>query len=159
MLWLRSAVFASAFIGTFFILVPRWILAGSGNPPVRAGFPLGAGLVVIVVGFALALWCWSVFGLHGKGTPAPFDPPRRLVVRGPYRYVRNPMYIAGVLMVLGQAITFASIPLLEYAAFFWLVVHVFVVIYEDPTLKRSFGAEYIDYRAGVRRWIPGRPGR
>lgn len=156
MLWIRSAVFATAFVGTMFVLVPRWILAASGNPPALTGLPLVLGVLVIAVGFALALWCWGVFGLHGRGTPAPFDPPRQLVARGPYRYVRNPMYIAGVLMVLGEAIIFASMSLLVYAAAFWLAVHLMVVLYEEPTLKRTFGSPYTEYRARVGRWIPVR---
>ena len=156
MLWLRSALFGTAFVGMFFVLVPRWILAGSGNPAALAGFPLVGGLLLIVVGFALALWCLSVFVRYGRGTPAPFDPPRQLVVRGPYRFVRNPMYIGGILMLLGEALIFASIPLVEYGAILWFSVHVFVVIYEEPTLKRSFGDSYSEYRARVGRWIPGR---
>jgi protein-S-isoprenylcysteine O-methyltransferase Ste14 len=155
MLWLRSAVFATAFIGTFFVLIPRWILAASGHPAALMGFPLIAGSLVIVAGFALALWCWGLFGAIGRGTPAPFDPPRHLVVRGPYRYVRNPMYLAGLLMILGPALVFGSIPLLEYAALYWFIVHLFVVIYEEPTLKRTFGASYSAYRSKVRRWLPG----
>lgn len=156
MLWIRSAVFATAFVGTMFVLVPRWILAASGNPPALTGLPLVFGVLVIAVGFALALWCWGVFGFHGRGTPAPFDPPRQLVASGPYRYVRNPMYIAGILMVLGEAIIFASMSLLVYAAAFWLAVHLMVVLYEEPTLKRTFGSPYTEYRARVGRWIPVR---
>jgi protein-S-isoprenylcysteine O-methyltransferase Ste14 len=156
MLWIRSAVFATGFVGTMFVLVPRWILAASGNPPALTGVVVILGLLVIAAGFALALWCWGVFGWYGRGTPAPFDPPRQFVALGPYRYVRNPMYIGGVLMILGQAIIFGSVPLLVYAAAFWLAVHLVVVLYEEPTLKRSFGPAYTDYRASVGRWIPGK---
>ena len=155
MLWIRSAVFATAFVGFFFWLVPRLILDGAGNPHALAGPPLAAGLLVIVAGFALALWCWGVFGAIGRGTPAPFDPPRHLVVRGPYRYVRNPMYIGGVMMVLGQAMIFASVPLVEYAIAVWFIAHLLIVLYEEPALKRSFGDEYSEYRSRVRRWLPG----
>jgi protein-S-isoprenylcysteine O-methyltransferase Ste14 len=155
MLWIRSAVFATAFVGFFFWLVPRLILDGSGNPHALTGLPLAAGAPVIVAGFALALWCWGVFGALGRGTPAPFDPPRHLVVRGPYRYVRNPMYIGGVMMVLGQAMIFGSAPLLEYAIVVWFTAHLLVVLYEEPALKRSFGEEYSEYRSRVRRWLPG----
>src|SRR4051812_40685895 len=129
MLWIRSAVFATAFVGTMFVFVPRWILAATGHSTALTGFPLLLGILVIGVGFALALWCWAVFGVHGQGTPAPFDPPRQLVARGPYRYVRNPMYIAGLLMILGQAIVFGSVALLIYAAAFWLTAHLLVVLY------------------------------
>jgi len=155
MLWIRSAVFATAFVGTFFVLVPRWILAGSGNPPALTGLPLATGVLVIVAGFTLALWCWGVFGAIGRGTPAPFDPPRHLVVRGPYRYVRNPMYIGGLMMVVGQAMIFGSVALLEYAIVVWFIAHLLVVLYEEPALKRSFGSAYSEYRSQVRRWLPG----
>ena len=107
-----------------------------------------------VVGGALALWCIVAFAVVGKGTPAPFDPPRRLVVQGPYRYVRNPMYIGAALALSGAAIFYRSIPLLVYLSLFLVVTHVFVVWYEDPTLARLFGDDYLAYRARVRRWLP-----
>jgi protein-S-isoprenylcysteine O-methyltransferase Ste14 len=90
----------------------------------------------------------------GKGTPAPFDPPRRLVIRGPYRYLRNPMYLGAALALLGAALFYRSLPLLGYVGGFLLVTHGFVVWYEEPTLGRLFGAEYQAYRTRVRRWLP-----
>ena len=103
----------------------------------------------------LALWCVFAFVRIGKGTPAPFDPPRRLVVRGPYRFVRNPMYIGGGLALGGAALFYESASLLAYAAAFLLAAHFFVVVYEEPTLRRGFGAEYEAYCQRVRRWRPG----
>jgi protein-S-isoprenylcysteine O-methyltransferase Ste14 len=108
------------------------------------------------VGFAVMPWTWGAFGVHGRGTPMPFDPPRELVVQGPYRYVRNPMYVAGVLVLLGEALLFTSLPLLEYAAAFWLATHLLVLGYEEPRLRRSFGDGYERYRATVNRWVPRR---
>ena len=109
-----------------------------------------------IAGGALALWCIVTFALVGRGTPAPFDPPRRLVVQGPYRYVRNPMYVGALLALCGGALFYRSIPLVGYAALFLLATHVFVVGYEEPTLGRLFGAEYDEYRERVGRWLPRR---
>jgi protein-S-isoprenylcysteine O-methyltransferase Ste14 len=100
------------------------------------------------------LWCWYEFVTRGRGTPMPIDPPRRLVVVGPYRYVRNPMYVAGLLVLLGQATLYGAVSLLWYAAGFALATHLFVVGYEERTLRRRFGADYDAYRAAVGRWIP-----
>jgi protein-S-isoprenylcysteine O-methyltransferase Ste14 len=110
-----------------------------------------------VAGGALALWCIVTFALAGRGTPAPFDPPRKLVVQGPYRYVRNPMYVGAVLALCGAALFYRSIPLFGYAALFLLATHLFVVVYEEPTLARLFGSEYEKYRARVGRWLPRGP--
>lgn len=106
------------------------------------------------MGGAIALWCIVTFALVGKGTPAPFDPPRKLVVRGPYQYVRNPMYLGAALALMGAAVFYRSNQLLAYVAVFLLVTHVFVVWYEEPTLARLFGDEYAAYCARVRRWLP-----
>jgi protein-S-isoprenylcysteine O-methyltransferase Ste14 len=102
------------------------------------------------------MWCWQEFAARGRGTPAPWDAPRRLVVAGPYRHVRNPMYVAAVLFLAGQAATFASTSVLVYAAAFWLASHLFVIGYEEHALARRFGTDYAAYRAAVRRWIPRR---
>jgi protein-S-isoprenylcysteine O-methyltransferase Ste14 len=97
------------------------------------------------------------FGVVGRGTPAPFDPPKRLVVRGPHRWVRNPMYVGAIMANLGWALWFESLPVAIYAVAWWLVAHLFVVFYEEPTLQRLFGAEYDAYRAAVPRWLPRVP--
>jgi len=113
-----------------------------------------AGALVGVAGGALALWCILAFALVGKGTPAPFDPPRRLVVAGPYRYVRNPMYIGAGLALTGAAMFYGSLRLLGYVGLFLLATHAFVVLYEEPTLTRLFGQQYRAYQTRVRRWLP-----
>ena len=107
-----------------------------------------------MAGGALALWCILAFALVGKGTPAPFDPPRRLVVAGPYRYVRNPMYIGAGLALTGAAMFYGSLRLLGYVGLFLLATHAFVVLYEEPALTRLFGHEYRAYQTRVRRWLP-----
>lgn len=111
---------------------------------------VAAGLVVVVDAFVR-------FVREGRGTPAPVAATTRLVVRGPYRFVRNPMYVALITIVLGEAIVLGSVPLLIYVAFIWLVFHTFVVAYEEPTLRERFGAEYDAYRSRVPRWIPRLP--
>jgi protein-S-isoprenylcysteine O-methyltransferase Ste14 len=108
------------------------------------------------VGAAIALWCVFTFAAIGKGTPAPFDPPRRLVIDGPYRFVRNPMYIGASLGLAGVAIFYGSPSLSIYTGAFLLAAHLFVVFYEEPTLRKSFGADYEAYCQRIRRWVPGR---
>ena len=154
MFWilLRTLLFALTFVATSLVLVPRWILGASRV--VREGPLMGLGIALIALGAALMLWCWGEFAARGRGTPAPFDPPRRLVVRGPYRHVRNPMYVAALLVILGQAAIYRSTSLVWYAAAFATASFLFVVIYEERTLARRFGADYAAYRAAVRRWLP-----
>lgn len=154
----RAATYATLFIGLLLVLVPARILDRSGIVrPAQIGAVGYAGIVVGIAGGALALWCIVTFALVGRGTPAPFDPPRRLVIRGPYRYVRNPMYVGAALALCGAALFYRSVPLFGYAALFLLATHLFVVGYEEPTLGRQFGAEYDEYRTRVRRWLPRGP--
>ena len=154
MLWLRTAAYTTTFVAMVFGLLPRWVVAAAGGAALVRGLPVLAGMVLIVLGVCVMVWTWGAFGVHGRGTPAPFDPPRRLVARGPYRYVRNPMYLAGVLVLLGEAVLFASPVLLGYTVVYWLATHLLVVGYEERTLARSFGTSYAEYRAAVHRWLP-----
>ena len=94
------------------------------------------------------------FALDGLGTPAPIAPPRHLVVRGAYRYVRNPMYVALLAIVFGQALLLGNVELIVYGAVFWVACHFFVVLYEERNLGGRFGAAYEKYRAAVPRWLP-----
>ena len=111
-------------------------------------------MIVGIAGGAIALWCIFTFAFIGKGTPAPFDPPRRLVIKGPYHFVRNPMYIGAALSLAGAALFYTSWPLLGYVGLFLLLTHLFVIGYEEPTLRRSFGQEYEAYCRQVSRWWP-----
>ncbi len=115
------------------------------------------GFLPIALGGAFYLWCAWDFVTVGQGTPAPIDPPRFLVARGLYRVVRNPMYVGILLVLLGESIIFRSVSILIYAAIVCLLFHLFVVFYEEPTLKRKFGASYEEYCRAVPRWIPRRP--
>ena len=152
---IRALTYATLFIALVLVFVPGTVLEWSGvTRPARWGPVQVVGLVVAALGLALALWCVLTFALVGRGTPAPFDPPRRLVVRGPYRFVRNPMYIGAAIALAGAALFYRSLPLLGYLALFLLVTHLFVCVYEEPTLRRAFGAEYEAYCRRVRRWWP-----
>ncbi|MGH7672825.1 MAG: methyltransferase family protein [Gemmatimonadales bacterium] len=151
----RALVYATVFVGVLLVILPQQILAVSGIVrPAGIGPLQVAGLAILVPGGGVALWCILTFALVGKGTPAPFDPPRKLVVAGPYRWVRNPMYIGAGGVLVGTALFYASATLAAFAAGFWLATHVFVVFYEEPTLERTFGAQYADYRNAVKRWVP-----
>src|ERR1700751_1501017 len=112
------------------------------------------GGILIIVGVPGLVDSFARFALEGLGTPAPIAPPRKLVVTGLYRYVRNPIYIAVVAVILGQAVLFADWHLLGYGALIWLFFHIVVIAYEEPTLRQSSGAEYKSYCANAPRWLP-----
>ena len=151
----RTLIFATIFMGFTLVYLPARVLSASGIVrPAAMGSMQILGLVVATLGTMLLLWCVLDFALIGKGTPAPFDPPRRLVMQGPYRFVRNPMYIGTGTLLGGATIFYQSRPLLMYECGFLLICHLFVVIYEEPALTRKFGQEYEVYRHQVRRWLP-----
>jgi protein-S-isoprenylcysteine O-methyltransferase Ste14 len=152
---IRAMTYATLFIGVVLVYLPARALSWAGVArPARLGLPQLLGYGVGVSGAVLAVWCILSFALIGRGTPAPFDPPRRLVVRGPYRYVRNPMYLGASLALAGAALFYQSSALLAYAVVFLLLMHVFVVWYEEPTLRQTFGQDYEAYCQQVRRWWP-----
>lgn len=138
-------------------LIPWWLTSwdaqevGVGWAPVR-----GVGIGLIVLGAAALLHAFARFVLDGLGTPAPVAPPRELVVTGVYRYVRNPMYLAILALIAGQAMLLVRPVLLGYAVLVVVASVSFVRGYEEPTLRRQFGAEYDAYRAAVPGWWPRR---
>lgn len=143
-----------AFFALWFWLLPRWL--GFHVEPVNAsGWRWLAGLPS-VLGFAVALRCVWDFGWTGRGTPAPVAPPRRLVVVGSYRYVRNPMYLGFAAGWIGLWVVFGHADLIAIGAVIAVAlgVHFFVVFYEEPTLRRKFGADYDRYCRNVNRWWP-----
>lgn len=151
----RTIIYATIFVALVLVFVPARLLEWSGIvAPASWGLWQIIGAGVVVLGAALALWCVLAFGTIGQGTPAPFDPPRKLVVRGPYRYVRNPMYIGAGGALGGAALYYQSWQLAGYTAFLFLATHIFINLYEEPTLKRLFGKQYEDYCRKVRRWRP-----
>jgi protein-S-isoprenylcysteine O-methyltransferase Ste14 len=148
----KTLIFTVVAPGTVTVVVPYLLLSP------RAEFEMGmarfAGVVPIVPGAIGLLWCAWDFVFTGCGTPAPIDPPKVLVAKGLYRWVRNPMYVTLGLVLGGEAILFQSLRLLAYALLAWLACHLFVVFYEEPTLRKKFGAAYEAYRQAVPRWIP-----
>lgn len=147
-----SALFLIVAPGALAGLLPFWLTGWR-----MAAGPLVLkvlGALLIVGGLALLVECFGRFVVQGRGTPAPIAPPDRLVVSGPYRRVRNPMYVAVVAVILGQAALLGDLRLLGYAAVVWTAFHVFVLTYEEPTLRRSFPADYAAFFAAVPRWIP-----
>jgi protein-S-isoprenylcysteine O-methyltransferase Ste14 len=135
--------------------VPWWITHWAFRPPFLAVEATRlAGIALILAGVPGVLDSFARFALQGLGTPAPIAPPRLLVVSGLYRYVRNPIYVAIVAVILGQGLLFADGRLLTYGAGLWLFFHLAVLVNEEPTLRQSFGAEYEIYCANVPRWLP-----
>ncbi len=112
------------------------------------------GFVIGAVGFAALIECFARFALKGEGTPAPIASTRYLVLSGLYRHVRNPMYVAVLAIILGWAVWFASLALFGYALVVWLCFTTFVVVYEEPKLRATFGKQYEIYCANVGRWVP-----
>jgi len=155
--WLTAVVsllVGAAFFGLWFWLLPQWLgfsveIAGGARWRCLAAVPS-------VLGFAVALRCVWDFGWTGRGTPSPIAPPQRLVVVGFYRYVRNPMYLGFAAGWIGLWITFGhpNAAVIAAVAALAVGVHLFVVFYEEPTLRKKFGAEYEEYRRNVGRWWP-----
>jgi protein-S-isoprenylcysteine O-methyltransferase Ste14 len=112
------------------------------------------GFLPIVLGGVVVIWSVWDLTFTGKGTPAPFDPPTEFVVTRLYRFVRNPMYLGDLLVLVGESLLFESMVLLIYALLMLCVFHLFVVLHEEPTLQRKFGESYERYRKAVPRWIP-----
>ncbi len=148
--------------GTVTVLVPLLVLRANGSDvgwglgEVPAVLPVLLGLALIAAGFALWLWTVRLFARVGKGTLAPWDPTRHLVVEGPYRHVRNPMISAVLAVLAGEAALFGSLPLLVWCGAFFGLNHAFFLIHEEPGLVRRFGDPYRAYRANVPRWLPRR---
>jgi protein-S-isoprenylcysteine O-methyltransferase Ste14 len=152
---LGSALFLVIAPGTVALYVP-WLLSRWHVAPALLGFtPFRIiGIALIIAGLPILLDSFSRFALQGLGTPAPIAPPRHLVVTGWYRYVRNPMYVGVASLIIGQGLLFGRTSILEWSLVFWVLTHLFVVFYEEPHLRRTFGSEYDTYCAAVPRWIP-----
>jgi protein-S-isoprenylcysteine O-methyltransferase Ste14 len=150
MLWIRAITFVLAVQLTVVGVVP-WLLARV-SPHIDIGRWHYLGLIPLGVGAAVILWCNWVFVTRGRGTAAPYEPPRVLVAHGLYNHVRNPMYVAAVLIVLGAAAWTGALILPGYALLLALGYDLFVRYYEEPRLARSFGASYAQYCRTVPRW-------
>ena len=154
---LRAVVWSTLFAGTVGGYIP-WRFYGVTLSRLRPATLAGiVGLIALAVGAVLALACIVEFATRGRGTPAPMDPPRELVVRGPYRFVRNPMYVGMLLVLLGELALVYSAGFALYIASWFMFMNLLVVFYEEPTLRRKFGGPYERYTREVGRWWP-RPG-
>jgi protein-S-isoprenylcysteine O-methyltransferase Ste14 len=152
---LGSAFFLVLAPGTVAGLVPWWISRSRLETAAVWWLPLRVVGGMLVAAGALVLFdSFARFAIKGLGTPAPVFPTRYLVITGLYRYVRNPMYVAVMALIAGQGLIFANTRLLEYGALVWLGFHLFVVAYEEPTLRAAYGPEYENFCRGVSRWIP-----
>ena len=152
---LKTAVFFVLVPGTVAGYIPYRMLARRGQwaIPDMGARPV-AGALLMALGIAGLLWCGWHFAVSGRGTPAPFDPPRRLVVQGLYHFVRNPMYVSVAAILIGESLLFSSSAILGYLLVCWLFVHLFVMLYEEPTLRKKFGESYEAYCKRVPRWLP-----
>jgi len=151
MLLLKNLLFTVVVPGTIAVYIPLF-LARDRRPASRLVFLLA--LVLLVIGSAIYAWCVWDFAAFGRGTPAPIDAPKKLVVRGLYRYTRNPIYVGVLTVLLGWTVMFGGMTLLIYAFCVGICFHLFVVLYEERRLRRQFGGEYRDYCAKVGRWLP-----
>jgi protein-S-isoprenylcysteine O-methyltransferase Ste14 len=154
LLFLKNLLFTLLVPGTVGVYVP-WLIASSGGTTAVRWL----AVPVLAAGASIYFWCLWDFASFGRGTPAPIDAPKQLVVRGLYRYVRNPMYVGVLTAILGWALWFGAPGLLLYAAGVGLLFHLFIVGYEEPTLRRLFGAEFERYCSEVNRWLPSASGR
>jgi protein-S-isoprenylcysteine O-methyltransferase Ste14 len=161
MLLVRALFFVIVLPGTIGVLIPSLILRETGESTALSMSVgnVGAGLLM-TVGTSLLLWSVWQFFAEGRGTLAPVDPPKVVVVHGPYRFTRNPMYNGVVALILGTSWMFRSEALLYYALAVLCTFHLFVVFYEEPALSAQFGSSYEQYRQGVPRWgVTWRPYR
>ncbi len=157
MVALKTLIFSILVPGTVAGVIPWLLLQGSAGAVLLIPSIWIVGFLPLLLGVGLYLWCAGAFTFIGKGTPAPIDAPKVLVVEGPYRWVRNPMYIAVFSVVIGEALLFRSFLLVGYALLVAVVVHLFVVFVEEPSLRRQFGASYETYLRTVSRWLPHSP--
>ncbi|HEY6218996.1 MAG TPA: methyltransferase [Gemmatimonadaceae bacterium] len=152
-IWLRALSFFLIAPGSIVFLVPLWINGDDWTP--RAG-QLGrvVAIALFAIGMGILLWCFRDFVVRGRGTPAPYDPPRKLVVEGLYRFTRNPMYVGIVTALFGESLWRWSSSLALYAIAVAVAFHLRVLLYEEPKLTELFGEEFLTYKRQVPRWLP-----
>jgi protein-S-isoprenylcysteine O-methyltransferase Ste14 len=146
---------------SMFVLFFGWLALSVRQYDVSLGVTLPAvlsipGTILMILGGALVLSCGATFVARGQGTPAPFDPPRKFVATGPYRWARNPMYVGGLALFIGFGLWHRSISILILSGVVTCCLHLFVLLIEEPGLERRFGESYLEYKRTVRRWLPRR---
>jgi protein-S-isoprenylcysteine O-methyltransferase Ste14 len=155
----RGLAYAAAFTALWW-----WVVVAARQLDPRLGVTLPSwapvlGVALVLAGSAVVLSCVLAFALAGKGTPAPFDAPREFVAAGPYRIVRNPMYLGAAAVIAGAGLMLRSPAAAGVAILFLAATHAFVLLYEEPTLERRFGESYRRYKRRVPRWLPRVPRR
>ena len=154
-IWIRALLFALVAPGAVAVLFPYLLLSLDWEwERLALGTARFLGLPFMLTGGLGYVGCLREFVARGRGTPSPFDPPQKLVTAGFYRFVRNPMYVTIGCFLIGEILFFESLVLLAFLLFLWLDFHLFIVFYEEPTLKRTFGSAYDEYLRKVPRWIP-----
>ena len=155
--WIAARIWAIVEGYVYFWLGPKFMMSLNekfGLPILQSPNTKIIGAFMICAGVVIFIYCWSLFKILGTGTTQPLDPPRRIVINGLYRYTRNPIYVAWVMVLLGVFLYFGHILLLIYAVFNGVTLHLYVVLREEPVLRKRFGEEYIRYTKSVPRWIP-----
>ncbi len=154
--WIGAAIFTVLVPGTVTVFLPYYLLDRS-VPELGAWGPLHVvASAVLVIGAGIYFRCLWDFVIAGHGLPAPVDHPKKLVIRGLYQYVRNPMYVGVLLVLIGEVLLLRSIVLIWYTLAWLAIIHVNILVYEERYLQFRFGESYTAYRKKVRRWIPGR---
>ncbi|MGH7207451.1 MAG: methyltransferase family protein [Nitrospiraceae bacterium] len=153
-LLIKNLLFVVVVPGTVAVYVPLYL---ARDQSAASGGTFAIAFALLLVGGAIFAWCVWDFAVFGRGTPAPTDPPKKLVVRGLYRYTRNPMYLSVLTVILGWAVLYQTGTLAIYALGLGACAHLFIVFYEEPHLRQVFGHEYDEYRAAVGRWFPRLP--
>ncbi|MFN2502101.1 MAG: isoprenylcysteine carboxylmethyltransferase family protein [Pyrinomonadaceae bacterium] len=154
-LFVRNLFFTILQPGVVTILLPFLILRTSdrGSIPDSLGWPQWIGAATVFVGVSIMASCIIRFATEGKGTISPLDPTKKLVLKGLYRYSRNPMYVGAMLLLVGEATFWMSALVALYAAVVFLAFNLFIILHEEPRLRREFASEYESYLGSVRRWL------
>ena len=156
LLFLRSLFWTIVFPGVVTIYIPSLILKPA-DVPATWSFPQWIAIVPGLIGVSVLAYSIVSFAVTGRGTLSPVDAPQRLVVKGMYRYVRNPMYCGVMVTLLAETLFFVSESMLVYSVLWFLFAHTFVLFCEEPALRRKFGNSYEIYCRSVHRWLPGKP--
>jgi protein-S-isoprenylcysteine O-methyltransferase Ste14 len=149
----KTLIFVVLMGGTVMVLIPIKLFFSSYRLNVEIGILRYFGLIPVLFGITICLWSWGEFIFKGKGTPAPYDPPKELVTSGLYRFTRNPMYIGVIFVLFGEALLSESALLLFYAGLIFLIFHIWTIITEEPYLRSTFGVSYKRYCESVPRWL------